>query len=92
MGWDAGLAAVPWSANIVMIVGLIALGLGTPSGAIAAAGIGLALASTSLLVVERPFETLHAGFYVWTGSFIVLGVAAALSYYMERQGDPPPED
>ena len=83
LGWIPP-GTVPWSANLLLLVGLIAFWRRSDSWAAGLGGLAAALALTTALFVPR----VLLGYYLWQGALIVFTTGAALLALRNRRREP----
>lgn len=76
---------IAWSANIVLILGLILFGARQYTIALTASAIGLCLAWTSPTVAQKPLSAFGPGFHVWWLTFVVLGVVSVVESLASKE-------
>jgi hypothetical protein len=83
-GWG-GNNAVPWSANLVLALGVFCLSAGCYRAALLDGVVAAALGLTTWWV--RRGDTLLVGYYLWQASHLALAAAAARAL-ARRRGAP----
>lgn len=78
LGW---LIPQHWIANIFLLMGLLLLGLGRPSAALAF-GVLAIFASASMMIVFRP-DGLSIGYYLWTSSMFFFAVGSLFFFLVD---------
>lgn len=76
---------IPWSANIVLVLGLILFGARQYTISLTAGAIGLCLAWTSPVVTQEPLSAFGPGFHVWWLTFVVLGVVSVVESLASKE-------
>jgi hypothetical protein len=78
LGW-LGWFCVPWSANIILLIGLVCVACGKLTGAKRSGLIAVCLAITTWIIYFLPFPDQFVpleGSYFWLGSMILLWLGA----------------
>jgi hypothetical protein len=75
-GWQGGNNGVPWSANVVLGLGLLALAGGRFRLACTLGGVATALGLTTWWVWG--YRSLSVGYFLWQGSLVALAVGAGV--------------
>jgi len=92
-----GFSYLPWFANPLFVLGIIFLLLKRFSLAVAASGLSVILATTTLFIREAPYnEAGHTasvigyglGFYLWLGSISVLLLTSLLATFVRTRNLP----
>jgi len=92
-----GFSYLPWFANPLFVLGIIFLVLKRFSLAVAASGLSVILAATTLFIREAPYnEAGHTasvigyglGFYLWLGSISVLLLTSLLATFVRTRNLP----
>jgi len=86
IGWVDGNAAIPWSANVVLLGAAVCLCLRCYASAATLAGLATLLGLATWLDRHIPGRPL-VGAYLWLGSMIVLAVGAE---WARRRNRPDP--
>jgi hypothetical protein len=81
-GWRGGNNGIPWSANVLLLIGVWCLGTRRLWRGLLAGLVAAALGLTSWWA--RRYDTLMVGYYLWQASLFMLAAASAWALHRSR--------
>ncbi len=75
---------IAWSANVVLLLGLVLFGARQYNLSLATGAGGLCLAWMSPILIQKPLSDFGPGFHVWWLTFVVLGVVSVVESAASR--------
>jgi hypothetical protein len=78
-GWTGGNNGLPWSANVVLALGMLFLLLGRLRLAAVAGAVASLLGLTTWWVLR--YSPLLVGYYLWQASLLLLAVGAGWAHW-----------
>lgn len=76
---------IAWSANVVLLLGLILFGAPQYNLALTSGAIGLCLARTSPMVTQKSLSAFGPGFHVWWLTFVVLSIVSVVECLASKE-------